>query len=173
MAVTTSDLLARVETDLDEETLQRILDAAVKSVDRSAGSVSSAVETHRAFGVRQIVLSRRHDSITSITERRSDDADAVALSANDYRESGGYRLLRLPAGDNPASSWGVEVVVEYVPEVDTEVRDRVALDLALMDIEFRAFDREESDDWEGEQRDYKARRRELLRQVREGRSLIA
>lgn len=172
MAVTTDDLRDRTETDLPEETLQRILDAAEKSVERSAGSATSEAETHLAAGASFLALSRRHTAIVSIVERRRHSSDPVTLSANDYRDVGDYRLMRLNTGDNAASFWGAEAVVTYVPEVDADVRDRVTLDLAMLDIEFRAYEREKAGDWEGEQKEWKARRRELLTHIREGRALL-
>ena len=172
MSVDIGDLRARVETDLDNTTLQRILDAAEKAVVRAAGSATSEVETQQALGAQFLVLFRKVSAFVSITERRSYSSDAVTLSANDYRQVGDYRIMRLADGDNPSSFWGAEVVITYVPEVDAEVRDRVALDLCQVDIEFRAYESEKSGDWSGSQKDWKARRRELLAHVREGRSLI-
>jgi len=172
MSVTIADLGARVETDLDDDILQRILDAAEKSVERAAGNATSEVETHLAHGAQFLALSRRSTAFTSISERRRHSSDAVTLSSNDYRKVGDYKLIRLADGDNAAGFWGAEVVVTYTPEVDTNVRDRVTLDLCQVDIEFRAYDREKSADWEGSQKDWKARRRELLNHIREGRSPI-
>jgi hypothetical protein len=173
MTVTVEDLRARVETDLDTTVLQRILDAAVASVDRSAGKIANDTQTVVATNSDWLALTRRHTAIVSITERRRHSSDAVTLSSNDYREVGGYRILRLRDGDNAAVCWGSEVAIVFTPEVDTDVRDRVALDLSQVDLEFRAYDSEKSGDWSGSQKDYRARRRELLAQVREGRSPFA
>lgn len=173
MTVTIADLHARVETDLDGTTLQRILDGAVKAVDRAAGKATAEVETKLATNSEWLTLNRRSAAITSITERRRHSSPAVTLSSNDFRKVGGYRFLRSVNGDNPFMTWGAEVVISYVPEVDTDVRDRVALDLAQIDLEFRAYDTEKSGDWSGSQKEWKARRRELLTHIREGRSPFA
>ncbi len=173
MSVTVADLHARVETDLDTTVLQRILDAAVAAVDRAAGKTTAETQTLVATHSEWVALTRRHTAIVSVTERRRHSADAVVLSSNDYREVGGYRILRLASGDNGASCWGAEVSIVYTPEVDADVRDRVALDLCQVDLEFRSFDSEKSGDWSGSQKDWKARRRELLAHVREGRSPFA
>lgn len=172
MSIDIDDLRARIGTDLDDTTLQRILDSAEKAIERAAGNATSEIETKEAFGAQFFTLDRRSTAFTSITERRRYSSDAVTLSANDYRKVGDYKLMRLADGDNPSNFWGSEVVITYTPEVDTDVRDRVALDLCQVDIEFRAYDREKSPDWEGEQKDWKARRRELLTHVKEGRSPI-
>lgn len=172
MSVTIQDLRARVETDLDDPTLQRILDAGVKAIERAAGSATEEVETRVCTNSAFIATTRPVVSVTSVEEYRRVRSDPVTLSANDYRLVGEYRLLRLTDGDNGAPWWGQQVTLTYIPEVDEEVRDRVTLDIAQVDIEFRAYEREKSGDWEGEQKEYKARRRALLRQVREGRSPI-
>lgn len=172
MGLTVGDARARVETDLDDDTLKRILDSAVAAIDRAAGKSTTETETFTASGAKEISMVRRVTSITQVDERRLRSTDAVTLSANDYRLVGNYRLFRLTDGDNGFSTWGQEVVVVFVPEIDQEIRDRVALDLVQMDVEFRALDKESVGDWEGEQKDYKSRRKALLRQVREGRSPV-
>lgn len=172
MSVDVDDLLARVETDLDNDTLQRILDAAVESVERSAGKAAVEVETHEAFCADFIVLSRRKTDITSITERRLFSSDAVTLSANDYREVGDYKIMRRSDGDNPVAGWGSEVVVTFTPEVDADVRDRVTLDLCQIDINYAVYSDEKTGNWSGKA-DWKKERAALFRQIREGRSPIA
>lgn len=173
MAVTIDDVKARVETDLDDPTLQRILDSAVAAVNRSAGNATSQTETVNASGSRWVVLSRRKEQVESITERRTYDSDAVTLTSSDYRQVGDYKLLRVADGSEAALTWGQEVVITYIPEIDPDIRDRVAIDLCQVDIEFRAYERESVGDWDGEQTEWRARRRELLAQVREGRAIVA
>lgn len=171
MAVTVDDVRLRVETDLEDGPLQRILDSAVAAINRAAGSASSQVQTFSALGAAYVVLRRRHASIASIAERGNIyTSSATTLSADDYREVGDYKLLRLATGTNPRSTWGAEVVVTYVPEVDADIRDRVALDVVQMDVEFKAVDEEEVGDYKSTQKDYRKRRRALIAQVREGRS---
>ena len=172
MAVTIDSLRARVESDLDDTTLQRILDSAVKAIDRAAGSATAEVENHIAANSEWISIVRPAASVTSIKERRAVSATQVTLATNDYRQIGPYRFRRLPDGDNGATFWGDEVELTYVPEVDTDIRDRAALDISQIDIEFRAYEREKSGKWEGTQKEWKSRRRELLAHVREGRSPI-
>lgn len=172
MALTLADVRGRVETDFDDSTLQTILDAVVEDINRRYGEAASATETFRAWGAPEISLGRRASSITKITEIASRHSDPVVLSANDFRRSGDYRLVRLTNGDNPASCWGFEVSVEYVPEVDPALRDRVALDVIQVDVEFRALESEGVGDWDGSYADYQERREAVLAQVREGRSPV-
>lgn len=172
MALTISDLRARVETDFDDSTLQRILDAAEEEVVRHTGNGVAETETHLARGARSIALQRRSLSISTIVERRSLYSDAVTLDPNDYRMVGDYRLLRLTSGDNPASTWGTEVTITYAPEIDEAMRERVILDLCQLDVDFRSYETEGVGDWSGSQADYADRRLALLRQIHEGRSLV-
>lgn len=166
-----AEVRARVETDLDDATLQTIIDGEVEALDREAGG-ETETETQYASGLKKIVLRRPPKSITSIKERVTLTANEVTLAADDWRQTGQYGLFRVTDGTNPASRWGAEVVVEYVPELDTNLRDRIIFDLVQMAVEFRAFDEETAGDWKGLQKDYKKRRKAVLEQVTEGRGLI-
>ena len=169
---TLAEVRARVETDLDDATLQTIVDSETESLQREAGGPAQT-ETQFASGLKQIILKRKPASITSITERGTLTAAAVALAANDWRQTGLYGIYRLADGTNPAASWGAEVVIVYVPELDAALRDRVVFDLVQLAVEFRAFDSEEAGDWKGTQKDYDKRRKAVLAQVSEGRGLIS
>ena len=173
MAVSVAQLRARVETDLDDPTLQRILDANIKAVARSAGSATAESEDFLATNSDWVAVLRPVTAVVSIIERRSHSSDPVTLSANDYRQVGPTRFLRLRDGDNPARCWGAEVQFNYTPEVDTDIRDRVVIDLSHNDIEYRPFEQESvgKGEWSGKA-DFGKQRRALLREIREGRSLI-
>ena len=166
-----TEVRARVETDLNDATLGNIIESEVQALERHVGG-ESATETQFASGLTVLYLRRKPAQITKITERRLVTSDPVTLAKSDWRKIGIYGLRRLFDGANAASTWGEEVIIEYVPELDHRLRDRVVLDLVQMSVEFRALDKEEVGDWKGEQKDYKKRRNELLSQVREGRSII-
>lgn len=168
---TLAEVRTRVETDLDDATLQTLIDGEVEALQREAGGVTET-ETQYASGLKKIVLKRLPNSITSINERRTLTADPITLATNDWRQTGQYGLFREANGTNPASRWGAEVVIAYVPELDTNLRDRIVFDLVQMAVEFRAFDEETAGDWKGLQKDYKQRRKAVLEQVTEGRGLI-
>ena len=173
MAVSVAELRARYETDLANEVLQRVLDANVQAINRAAGAAVAITEDRRPRNSQWVSIQRPAVTIDSITERRRHTSAEVTLAADDYRLVGKYRLLRLTDGTNGAAFWGHEILITYTPEVDQDVRDRVTLDLSQIDLEFRAYDREKSADWEGEQKQgWKKKRVHLLRQIREGRSLI-
>lgn len=165
--ITITDVRARVETDLDDVTLQRIVDGVQKEIERHAGNETQQIEAFTQLGTDFITLARRAQSITSVAERRSSLSDETLLVEDvDFRVIDPYKIRRLN------TDWGEEVVVDYVPESDPNVRDRVALDIAQMDIEFRSFQSESLGDWSGNQTDYSARRSALLAQVREGSGIV-
>lgn len=169
MSVDVDDVRADTPNDRTDADLQRLIDANVAAINRSSGNATSDTQTDDASGSAWIFLNRLSVSITSVTERRRNSSAAVTLAADDYRKVGDRKFLRLADGTNPASTWGREVVFTYVPEIDADVRDVVTLKLCKMDLEFQAFDREKSgSDWEGEQKDYKTRRRNVFREIREG-----
>jgi len=168
-----AEVRARVETDLDDATLQTIIDAEIESLEREVGG-ATAVQTSLASGLRVFTLNRKPASITSIAERRTEFTDPVVLSANDYRMVGNYQLRRLTDGDNPATCWGQEVVVTYAPDIDQNLRDRIVFDLVQIAVEFRAFETEEVGDHKRSETQgaFKERRRVLLAQAHEGRGTI-
>ena len=169
---TLGEVRARTETDLDDATLTTIIDAEIESLQREAGGPTET-ETQFASGLKKIILKRKPASITSITERGTLTAAPVTLAANDWRQTGLYGIYRLADGTNPAASWGAEVVIAYVPELDAALRDRAIFDLVQLAVEFRAFDSEEAGDWKGTQKDYDKRRKAVLAQVSEDRGLIS
>ena len=169
MSVTVDDIREDTPNDRTEAALQKMLDSNVAAINRSAGNASSETQPDAASGNQRIVLNRLSTSITTITERQRNSDAAVTLSTDDWRKVGDRVFLRLADGSNPAGAWGREVVITYVPEIDADVRDVVTLKLCQMDINFPASDREKSGaDWEGEQKDYKARRKAVFREIREG-----
>lgn len=169
---TLAETRARVETDLDDATLQTIIDAETEALNRHAGG-DTETETQFASGLKTIVLKRKPAAITSIIERRCDTSEPVTLDATDWRPVGKYGLRRLFDGLNPSGFWGAEVVIEYAPEMDLQLRERVLFDLIQLSVEFRAFESEEVGDWSGDQVEYEKRRNGLLAQVREGRAVIS
>lgn len=173
MALTEAHVRARVETDLDSVTVQRILNSASAAVDRAAGAESQQTVNFDALGALYLPLPRRSTSIDEIRERATvKTEDATTLSADDWRKIGDYKIQRLNSGTNPANYWGAQVEVDYTPEADANIRERVILDICQMDIEFKAAELSEQGSSKEEQKDYRKRRRALLAQVKEGRSPV-
>jgi len=115
--LTVAQLRQHVESDLSDDALQRLLDAAEAEIDAKLGAVGSQVQTLR--GERVLHLARKASTITTVVE-----AD-VDLDAEDYELlGGGYRLRRLTTGPNPSSRWQGCVTVTYAP-VDTTAQRKI------------------------------------------------
>lgn len=173
MPLSVEDVRARVETDLQDEVLERMLAAAAEEIADHAGPADSVVEHFSALGAPEIALSRPASGISEIKERAGTTSDEVTLAADDYRQLGPYRIRRLPGGTNGASYWGSEVKVTYAPSADLNLRDQVALELVLMDIEYEAAESSESGDHSESQKDFHERRKSVLNKIKEGRSPLA
>lgn len=173
-APTVAEVRARVSTDITDAALQALIDSEWQAVERAAGKEASRTRTFAALGAREIVLDAPAQSVTSVSEQaKGPESDPVALAAGDYRLRAGRYLDRLDSGPNPASWWGARVEVAYVPEVDANVRKRVTIDLVQLRVDFGAYDTESTEGWKGSRKDYRARRRAILREVNESRTPIA
>lgn len=166
-------LRQHVETDLDDDALQRVIDAEVEAVDLHAGDAASQTQVQTALGARIIRLRRDAASISTVTTRAHPDDDPVTLSADDYRLEGARDLVRLGSGTNPDSGWRGRVVVTFVPIVDADLRDRVVIDLAKLALEHRGIDSERAGDTAQDFGDYSAGRRKILAQLDGRRALLA
>lgn len=161
--ITVADVRSRIETDLDDATIQRMIDAATEELESRHGAADQVTDYFLARGSRTIVLSRRPVEVVEVRERRTPDADDVILAPEDYRQQSPMVLLRV------GTTWGYEVQVDYVPFVNADMRDRITLDLVQLDIEFRAFESERVGDWQREetQGGYVTRREALHNQLHE------
>ena len=180
-----ADRALNKDVDRLVKTVERVIDnVLLKRIDYSPTTEVSAI-TLRAFGgglepVRSldaVVGSPESDFFPYIyaTQMTGNGNRLVMTEIKaerwDYRVVGAYRFLRLASGTNPARFWANEVEFTYTPEVDTALRDRGTIDLCHVDVEYRPFEQEKTGGWEGKA-DWSKQRRELLAQVREGRSLI-
>lgn len=159
--ITVMDVHARMETDLDDATIQRMIDAAVEEIEGRHGSAGLVTDYFQALGSKTVVLSRRPVSIIEVRERRMPTDELLVVPDEDYRQQLPMILYRVD------TTWGYEVQVDYEPLVNAQMRDRIALDLVQLDIEFRAFESERIGDWQGSQGDYADRRLAILKQLRE------
>ena len=149
--LTVADFRELVTTSIVDHALQGLLNAAELAITKRYGVVGLSTDI-RAGGGGLIQLSRRAASINSVTEQwfpdASDSADlaqdtrasafwleGTALAVNDYTlDQSGLWLQRRGDGDNPASTWGQAVKVNYLSFDDTAERRRVQLKLVQLDI---------------------------------------
>ena len=126
MTLSVAQLRTFVDSELGDDALQALLDAAAEAIAEVAGS-TDAVTEYLAGGYARIVTVRQVASVTSITE------DGILLGTDDYRAAG-YVLTRLATGTHPASRWGRESVAVYAPADEAAERDRVQLALVKLDL---------------------------------------
>lgn len=131
MAILTVDeFREHVTTALEDDAVQRLLDAAEAEIVRAAGAPGSTTDIVPG-GSRLIALSRPASSITSVTETRY--STSTVLAANDYLlHPGGFILERLYTGTNPSYGWRGQATVAYTPVDDEAIRIGVQLDLVQL-----------------------------------------
>lgn len=139
-----SDLLSveqvreHVETDLVDDALERVLDAADAEIIRRLGPLLTQTEVLEGGAV-HLPLSRAAASITSASERFATNGmgyQTVALVvADDLRLlDDGRRVERLFDGSNPADAWRGEVTIVYAP-ADAGAAERAMLLVNLIKLD--------------------------------------
>ena len=115
--LTVDELRKHVETPLENDALQRLLDAT----EEALGSVT---RTERVTPIGDLLpLSSRPSAVTSVVENDE------TLAANDYTIAG-HLLIRSNEGTNPRRVWyRSPVVVTYTVQVNTATRELVAISL--------------------------------------------
>lgn len=124
-------------TDVDDDVLEILLEAAESAIERELGGpVGSVTEVVSGDLYTFLTLRRRALSITSIAT--ADSGVTTNLSANDYRLAYDRRtIFRLGDGTNPGAYWparpGTSTVV-YAAENDLADRKRVQALLVDLDL---------------------------------------
>ena len=136
MLLTPDEFRAFEQTDLSDESLQVLLDAAEAEIVRYAGNPDASVEW-LVGGQRFLFLDRPVTEITSITETNS-SGDVTTLTTDDWLLwPGGYRLERLRTGTNPRSTWQGRVTVNAAPTDESALRQSVQADLVKLSLNTR------------------------------------
>jgi hypothetical protein len=158
--VTVEDVRQHIETDLVDDALQRLLDAA----DEDLGSETSVVEYSTGLGRLLIFLRRPASAISSVVEHAVDGDITLVVpgtSTADMRLFEDRLLERLATGTHPASYWGEKVTITYVPN-DLRRRDRALLDLVRLSAERRSVVSERIGDYSMQGLDAEAERKKIL-----------
>lgn len=131
MTLTVDDLRDHVESSLGDDALGLLLDAAYEAIDRAIGAAGNVTERLTAGPGDRLMLSRPASAVVSVTE------DDTAIASNDFTLIGDQLLLRLETGTNPRYRWLNPVQVTYTLESDADERDRAAIALVRLDLDFR------------------------------------
>ena len=184
MTITHDDLKEHVETDLDDDALDRLITDAQASIDDRIGPEGAqTIVLGNVGGDRYLFLPRPISSsadIASITERWG--AVERALASDEWRWLGGRQLERLiGSGSTAGTLWGwweggsippinagysdVSVVIAFTPKPDAR-RDRVVIDLCRLALVYNGLSDERAGEYQTRSReDYQAEREKVLSEL--------
>jgi hypothetical protein len=121
-------------SNLTDEALQVLLDAAAEAIDKEAGPLGDVVQRTRAVGP-LVMLARVPSLIVSVVETydhiggRGD----LTLDPDDYEITGRQTVRRLTTGPNPALRW-YHPTITYTPVDDRADRQRVQRMLVGLEV---------------------------------------
>jgi hypothetical protein len=134
--VTPAEVQAMLDTDLEEEELQVVIDreeaAMVKRIGPHYDPAQPLVEIIEGGSSNDLFLPRVIKEVVTVTEARRLGNEATELTTDDYhawRSQG--RIVRLPR----RLCWGAEVTVTYHPEDDNEARKVALIELIRLSME--------------------------------------
>lgn len=167
------ELREHVETDLPDSAVQALIDDADAEIVRRYGphrDAANPLSIRLMGGHKFLFLTRPIETVDSITETAG--GVETELAADDYRVwYEGFALQRRSDGTNVASVWGEEVVIAYVPQDDTAIRQRVAIDLVRLAVQYQALRNERVGDYNAAHVDYREERELLLAAIQDPRAL--
>ena len=136
---------ARVETDLDPEELQRLIDEALSEIEDRFGPIAdpaNPITVTRDGDRRRLDLARPIDAdhdieVAEHVSSWGTGETTTELAADDFRlRNGGRTLERLATGTNARTRWGTRVDVTYVPVNDGNQRQEVTIKLVQLAVEY-------------------------------------
>lgn len=171
--LTATQLRQHVESDLPDAALALILESEEAEIVRRYGPHATATDVLSGgewFPLQMaglsgvtgwLVLSRPAVSIVSIVETTFDVS--LNLAAGDYTLWPGGRLEREGWGPNPASWWGEQVVVTFVPVDMTAQRTLVLVQLCKLALQYTGLKSESvGGDYSATTADYSTERNRIL-----------
>jgi len=166
--ITPEEVRQHCETDLGEEALQRLIDAAQAEVEAAAGPIGELTVPVQVWpGNHRFHLSRPAQSIAEVKEGHwIDDLETVdpALYA---LVTSGYALERI------RGTWARWVQVRYTPVQDLSRREGVILDLVKLALQYEGLHSQEAGDYSATYLDYTAERAKLLKPLQTFRLWVA
>lgn len=165
------DVQLHVETDLDDDALQRLMDAEEAEIVTRFGSHGAAdgtgpTVTRRVPGGDLFAfLGQRSVSITQVDETigSSSGETTTTLSADDYQSwDDGRSLRRLNDGTNARDLWGKFMDITFVGFDDRDRRKRVLIDLVKLSVQYEAAKSSKIGDVSVSFTDYQKERESIL-----------
>lgn len=173
--LTVSQLREHVETDLGDDAVQRLADAAEEMILRAVGSAAAVTELYDEHDYtygreRSLYASLPVSSITSVKERDTPDGTQTTLAADDYSLRGNRELLRLRDGTNPRLLWAPYVEVIYTPATDAGLRKLAQINLVKLASMYSGATSETMGDFSFSHGAYADQVRDILATLHNGRS---
>lgn len=132
MSLTVEQLRQHLTTSLGDEALAQKLAAAYEAIDSRFGLGGDTTELFDLRTGDLLVLSWAASSITSLVE---DDIELTA--GEDFMLVTPTLLRRIHSGPHPSNRWRGRLVVTYGPIANEAERDRVAIALVALEINFQ------------------------------------
>lgn len=131
MALSVAQLKGHVQSSLGDTELTVLLNAAYDAITERYGPSGSITERRVGTSGPLLLLAHRASEVTAVVE------DGTTLAANDYAlRPRGRQLERKDTGTNPGSRWRGYVDVTYVNGISDGQRDRVAIALVTLDVNY-------------------------------------
>lgn len=156
----------RIETDIGDAELQRLVDEALQAiVDRwgaHADAASPVTERFEGDGL-WLFPTRPVDDNQTVTVTETSGDTETALAADDFEVwDRGRSLRRLSGGTNSRSRWAPSVEVTYTPRQDGNRRQEAVIKLVRLGIQYRGLERESIGDTTDDHLDYNQERERIL-----------
>lgn len=142
--LTLDEVRQHVETGIEDDALERLLNEAQLQVTSRFGTDASMTVSVEAQG-RYIRLQRPALTITSIAEFNDQRYPLYTLLVGDYELQHGGRVIRRLTGGTTFyanRSWAPVVTITYVPVPEQALRDRVVIDLVRLAVQYNALGQE-------------------------------
>ncbi|MCC6619476.1 MAG: hypothetical protein IT341_10620 [Chloroflexi bacterium] len=132
MALSVEELRGHVQTQLGDAELTLLLNAAYDAITERYGPSGSITERRVGASGRLLMLAHRASAVTAVVE------DGDTLAANEYAlRPRGRQVERKDTGTNPGSLWRGYVDVTYTNGISDSQRDRVAIALVKLDVNYQ------------------------------------
>lgn len=153
-----------VETDMNDNALQRLIDAEDAEIVRRFGAPTTQTDVLRG-GEERLFLSQLASTITSVTEEVAHTT--TVLATDDYEVWWSQELDRLTDGTNGRRTWGERVTVVYVPQTMTAQRVACLTQLVQLAVRYNGVTQESigAGDYSAASADYQKERERLFRKL--------
>lgn len=134
--LTADEVRDHIETDLVDDALTRVIEAADAEIINKLGAVASQVENLPGGGV-ELFLARRASAVSEVIERfdLGFGPQETTLEDDDFSlRPDGMRVERLFTGTNPAPYWRGEIKVTSTPDDDSARRKLLLVNLVKLEL---------------------------------------